>query len=118
MNKVILVLITITLMFSTLDAKMKKAYVTKEKIGQKYYLNRCQSCHGEGNRGGNINSIQEWENSFKNDAKDMIEWHEGEDGTKNILVYLKSEDMKKEKKRMIRFLQEFAYDSEVIPTCN
>jgi len=118
MNKFLLVLIAIIIMFSNIDARIKKDYVTKEKIGQKYYLNRCHSCHGEGNRGGNLNSIQEWENAFKNNAKEMIQWHEGEDNTQNILIYLKSENMKKEQSRMIRFLQEFAYDSEVIPTCN
>ena len=118
MNKIILIFIVLTLVFTNTYAKSRKAHVTKEKKGQKYYLNRCSSCHGAGNRGGNINSIIEWENTFKNNAKDMIELHEGEEGTQNILLYLKSKDMKNERKRMVKFLQEFAYDSEVIPTCN
>lgn len=92
-------------------------YATNNFKGQKYYLDACSSCHGAGSRGGNMESIREWEVLFKNDGSELYELHVGEKKTQNILEYFKSEDFKKQKIRMLPFLQEFAYDSEHIPTC-
>ena len=93
------------------------SHVTKEKVGQEYYIKRCSACHGEGNRGGNINSIQEWEDIFSKDGKELIELHDGEDNIEQVMFYLKSDDFKKESPRILKLLKEFAYDSELIPTC-
>lgn len=107
----------ILISFSAVNAKSRGDHVAKEKIGQEFYLKRCSSCHGEGKRGGNINSKQEWEEIFAKNGADLVELHEYEDNTENIIKYIKSNEFKKESKRMLKFLQEFAYDSEYIPTC-
>ncbi len=116
-NKIKFLLI-LCLLISTNSYAKYKTHITKEKKGQKYYLNRCSSCHGDGNRGGNMNSMGEWEDLFKNNAKELIQLHEDEENTDKIIIYLKSKDFQKEKKRMLKFIKEFAYDSETIPTCN
>ena len=109
-------IILLLLNFSVAFAK-PLSHITKEKLGQEYYLKRCSSCHGEGNRGGNINSINEWKEVFANNAKELIELHDGEDNVEKVISYLKSDDFKKESPRILILLQEFAYDSELIPTC-
>lgn len=111
-NLIILFLVNFSISFAK-----PLSHVTKEKIGQVYYLKRCSACHGEGNRGGNVNSINEWKEIFANNAKELIELHEGEDNVEKVIKYLKSDDFKKESPRILKLLQEFAYDSELIPTC-
>ncbi len=90
-------------------------YGAKEKRGQKYYLKRCSSCHGSGKMWGNVATIDEWKSFFSNDIKDLKDFHK--DNPK-VLIYLNSNLFKKEKNRIGRFLQEFASDSESIPSCN
>lgn len=99
-------------------AKVRGEYATKNLIGQEYYMNKCSECHGDGNRGGNMASIREWGILFSNDAKELINLHEEDDETIDIIKYLKSNKFKNESKTIVKFLQEFAYDSENIPTCN
>ena len=115
-NKTIIIFILLSLSFSLAIAK-RKSYVIKEKIGQKYYLKRCSSCHGSGNRGGILYSISEWKENFNNNGKELIELHDGEDNVQNVIKYIKSNSFKKESEKMLKFIQEFAYDSETIPTC-
>jgi len=103
--------------FNSNSLASRKAHVTVNKIGQKYYLKQCSSCHGAGNRGGNINSIRQWKEEFNHNAKILISDHRGEDNTKQIIKYLKSSTFNKQKVELLKFLQEFAYDSDTIPTC-
>jgi len=86
-----------------------------EKRGQSYYLKRCSSCHGTGKMWGNVATQEEWKDFLSKDIAELKSFH-----TKNpkVLIYLNSNDFKKEKNRMTRFLQEFASDSESIPSCN
>lgn len=95
-----------------------KTHITKEKKGQKHYINNCSSCHGAGNIGGNMYSMDEWEILFKEDAKELINLHKEELNTEKIIKYFKSKKFKKQKGNMLKFLKEFAYDSDYIPTCN
>ena len=97
--------------------KERGAYATNNFKGQKYYLEACSSCHGAGSRGGNMESIREWKTLFSGEGSELYDLHLDENKTENILIYLKSDTFKKEKIRMLPFLQEFAYDSENIPTC-
>lgn len=99
-------------------AKKRGAYATKNLVGQDYYLNACSSCHGEGSRGGNMASIREWKEIFSKNAQELLDLHVDDEESLNVVKYLKSETFKKESKLMREFLQEFAYDSENIPTCN
>ena len=98
--------------------KIRGEYATKNLIGQDYYLNRCSSCHGDGARGGNMASIREWKQIFSNNASELIELHMDDDSTVKTLAYLQSADFQKESDLMMKLLQEFAYDSDNIPTCN
>jgi len=95
----------------------RSSYATNNFIGQKYYLDACSSCHGAGSRGGNMESIREWEVLFSKGGIELYELHLDEDKTEVIVKYFKDEKFKNEKVRMLPFLQEFAYDSENIPTC-
>lgn len=118
-NKINLyLLIMISLSLNLHADKVRGEYATKNLIGQDYYLNNCSSCHGEGSRGGNIASIREWKEFFKKEASELIYFHEDDSSTIKVLEYLKGNEFKKESKLMLDFLQEFAYDSEHIPTCN
>ena len=86
-----------------------------EKRGQKYYLQRCSSCHGTGKMWGNVATQDEWKEFLKKNVDELKSFHQK---NPKVLEYLNSKDFKKERNRMIRFLQEFASDSESIPSCN
>ena len=107
----------VSLIFITTNAKPRGKHIVKEKEGQKYYLKRCGSCHGSGKIGGNMATQKEWESLLKDGAKELIELHTDEDNTTKVIEYLKSEEFKKEHDALLRFLKEFANDSEAIPTC-
>jgi cytochrome c553 len=111
-------LLIIALLFSltSLEARYKK-HITKQLKGQEYYLKHCAACHGDGNRGGNLYSIEEWKTIFANNGKELIALHDGEDNIEQIMIYLKSDEFKQQNQNMLKFIQEFAYDSESIPTC-
>ena len=99
------------------DAKSHAPHVTQEKIGQQYYLKACSACHGAGKIGGNMATTLEWKELLAHHAKELIELHTDENGTDGIIAYLKSPRFEREHDRLLRFLQEFANDSESIPTC-
>ena len=118
-NKIALsIIIMLSLSLEINAEKLRAEYATKNLKGQDYYLKNCSSCHGDGNRGGNMSSIREWKIMFSNNAQELIYFHEEDENNKEILKYLKSDYFKKQSKLMLEFLQEFAYDSEHIPTCN
>ena len=118
-NKINLYLIImISLSFNLNAEKIRGEYATKNLKGQDYYLENCSSCHGEGSRGGNIASIREWKEFFSKNASELIYFHEDDESNKKVIEYLKGNKFKKQSKLMLKFLQEFAYDSEHIPTCN
>ncbi len=101
---VVLLMVLISLVFGV-----------KEKKGQKYYLKRCSSCHGTGRMWGNVATGEEWKRFFTDDIEGLKDFHKD---SPNVIKYIESKDFKKEKGRMWRFLQEFASDSESIPSCN
>ena len=115
--KISLIIFTLLFTFSTAQARYK-AHVTKQLKGQEYYIKQCSSCHGEGNRGGNLYSQREWEKIFSANGLDLIELHDGEDNIEKVIKYIKSDKFKKQSPKMLSFIQEFAYDSNTIPTCN
>ena len=117
-NKFLFIII-LFLSFSFLHAaKSRTTYATKNIIGQDNYLDKCSSCHGDASRGGNVASIREWKIIFSNNASELITIHLDDEENNNILLYLKSNNFKKQSKLILELLQEFAYDSENIPTCN
>jgi len=112
-----LIIFLLIFSFSSLHARYKP-HVTKQIKGQEYYLKACSSCHGDGNRGGNLYSSIEWKHLFFDNAKDLKELHIDEEGEKQVIQYLEGKDFNHEKKKLLKFLQEFSYDSDTIPTCN
>ena len=118
-NKINLFLLFIlTLSLNLNAAKIRGAYATKNLKGQSYYMENCSSCHGEGSRGGNMASIREWKTIFSNNASELLYLHEEDEESKDLNKYIENEKFKNQSKEMLKFLQEFAYDSENIPTCN
>ncbi|PLY04200.1 MAG: hypothetical protein C0625_17220 [Arcobacter sp.] len=118
-NKINVYFLVIVILSLNLNAaKNRGEYATKNFEGQNSYLKNCSSCHGEGSRGGNMASIREWKNIFSNNAIELLYFHEEDDESKKLNIYIKSDTFKKQSKEMLKFLQEFAYDSEHIPTCN
>ncbi len=113
-----LILLSTLFSSSLFASKIRGEYATKNIVGQDYYLKRCSSCHGEGSRGGNMASIREWKQLFSNSALELKELHLDDDTTVEIVKYFEGGEFKKESKLMMKLLQEFAYDSEHIPTCN
>ena len=99
------------------EARPRGKHVVKEKVGQQYYLKACSSCHGAGKLGGNMATQAEWKVLLDHHAKELIELHEGEENTTGVIDYLKSPRFEKEHDHLLKFLQEFANDSESIPTC-
>lgn len=118
-NKTIIIIILILTFTSFLEAeRLRSTYATKNIIGQTNYLNRCSTCHGEAKRGGNMAAIREWKEIFSNKASELIDLHLDDDENIEVLKYLKSKFFLQEKESILKILQEFAYDSEHIPTCN
>ncbi len=107
-------IIFLLLLTTVLSAKIQH-HTAEEKKGQKYYLENCSKCHGEGNRGGNLADMGTWKEYFADDGKELKELHEGD---KESLEYLNSEKFKKQQQKMLKFLLEFASDSDFIPSCN
>lgn len=120
-NNLILLLV---LMLGTipLHAKPRGKHVVREKVGQQYYLHACSQCHGAGKLGGNMATQREWKALLDANASELIYLHEDvydkapKDATEAI-DYLKSQRFAKEKRKLLKFLQEFASDSPDIPTC-
>lgn len=112
MKKLVL-LLTLTLPL-LLMAKIPY-HTPKEKRGQGFYLKACASCHGAGNRGGNLAKMKLWKHYFAEDAKVLKSLHSDNNTS---MVYFNSKRFKKEQKKMLKFLLEFASDSDYIPSCN
>ena len=110
-------LIPFLLFTPLLWGKSHAPHVTQEKVGQQYYLKACGSCHGAGKLGGNMATVLEWKGLLTNHAKELVELHEDENSTQGVITYLKSDRFAKEHDHLLKFLQEFANDSESIPTC-
>jgi len=117
MRHSLIALLCLALFASSLSAKSHVTHVTQEKVGQQYYLKACSACHGAGKLGGNMGTVLEWKGLLANHAKALIELHEDENNTQGIIMYLKGEAFAKEHDHLLKFLQEFANDSESIPTC-
>ena len=87
----ICIMVLICLFVSTGFAKKRGEYATKNLEGQEYYLKSCSSCHGEGSRGGNMASINEWKELFSKNANELILLHEDDEDLISTIKYLKGE---------------------------
>ena len=118
-----LVILSLIVSTTLLNAKDRGTHVTREKVGQQYYLKACAACHGEGKIAGNMATQREWKALLDANASELIYLHEdvySDKAEKNAVPairYLQSEQFAKEKRKLLKFLQEFASDSPDIPTC-
>ena len=116
-------LILLPLLATTIQAKPRGKHVVREKRGQQYYLNACAKCHKEGKLGGNMATQREWKALLDANASELIYLHEDvyadpkKPNATEAIAYLKSASFVKEKRKLLKFLQEFASDSPDIPTC-
>ena len=116
-------LILLPLLATTIQAKPRGKHVVREKRGQQYYLKAGAACHGAGKIAGNMATQREWKALFDANASELIYLHEdvySDKAEKNAVPairYLQSEQFAKEKRKLLKFLQEFASDSPDIPTC-
>ncbi len=100
-----------------LPARPRGKHVVREQVGQRYYLRACGGCHGSGKIGGNMATQAEWKALLSDHAKELAELHEGEANVTGVMEYLRGPRFEKEHDPLLKFLQEFANDSESIPTC-
>jgi len=106
-----------------IQAKSRGKHVTREKVGQQYYLKACSGCHGDGKLAGNMATQKEWKALLDANASELIYLHEEvypdreEKNAVAAINYLQSDQFKAEKRKLLKFLQEFASDSADIPTC-
>jgi mono/diheme cytochrome c family protein len=118
-----LLILSLLLTTTLLHAKERGTHVTREKVGQEYYLKACATCHGDGKIAGNMATQREWKALLDANASELIYLHEdvySDKAEKNAvpaIQYLQSEQFVKEKRKLLKFLQEFASDSPDIPTC-
>jgi len=123
MRSSLVISLMIIVSFSAIHAKPRGKHVTREKVGQQYYLKACGSCHGDGKIAGNMATQKEWKALLSSGAGELIYLHEDvysgkKDNNATVAItYLRSEQFKNEKSKLLKFLQEFASDSEDIPTC-
>ena len=118
-----LLILSFALATTLLSAKDRGTHVTREKVGQQYYLQACATCHGDGKIAGNMATQREWKALLDANASELIYLHEDvysgktEKNALPAIEYLQGEQFVKEKRKLLKFLQEFASDSPDIPTC-
>lgn len=101
----LLLFITTLILTSTLEARIVS--------GKKQYLKDCKSCHGKGDRGAQMGTIQDWDRYFKDAASSLVNKHSHNKANK----YFHSKRFKKHAPDLKSFLQEYASDSGNTPSC-
>jgi len=84
------------------------------KKGQKVYLKKCKTCHGNGTKGAAMKTQKEWEDAFAGDAKIFRDWHKDD---KKAMKYIDSSRFKKDAPHLKDFLYEYGSDSGNVPAC-
>jgi mono/diheme cytochrome c family protein len=104
-SKLIIAILVALLSVATTSAKVSK--------GKKLYLQKCKSCHGNGTRGAAMQTMDEWNDLFAEDAIEIKEKHEGTNAKK----YFNSKIFKRNAPHLRDFLHEFGSDSGNVPSC-
>jgi len=100
-------LIALGLLSTAANADIKK--------GQKVYLKKCKTCHGNGTKGAAMKTQKEWAAAFENDAKIFRDWHKDD---KKAMKYIDSSKFKKDAPNLKDFLYEYGSDSGNVPSCS
>lgn len=83
------------------------------KKGQKGYLKKCKKCHGNGTKGAAMQTQDEWEELFEDEASLIIEKHEDTKAAK----YFEGKKFKKLAPHLKDFLHHYGSDSGNVPSC-
>ena len=100
-------LIALGLLSTAANADIKK--------GQKVYLKKCKTCHGNGTKGAAMKTQKEWAAAFENYAKIFRDWHKDD---KKAMKYIDSSKFKKDAPNLKDFLYEYGSDSGNVPSCS
>jgi cytochrome c553 len=99
--------ISLLIIFAMVFVLASASYAASSRRGKKVFKKTCETCHVRGSDAGKI----------KPSSKTMSQWkrfiEKNRHDDKSIL-----EDMsKKDKKNLIKFLQDYALDADTIETC-
>lgn len=83
--------------------------------GQKEYMKKCKSCHGNGAKIAKLKTMEEWKVVFSNNGKILKDLHRNDN---KALKYINSERFKKKSKHMLDFFVKYALDSGNVPACS
>ncbi len=100
----------IAILIALLPLTAASAKITK---GKKIYLQKCKSCHGNGTRGAALQTMDEWNELFADDAIEIKEKHEATKAKK----YFNSDLFKRHAPHLRDFLHEYGSDSGNVPSC-
>ena len=84
------------------------------KKGQKGYLKTCKKCHGNGTKGAQMQTQDEWAELFADEGDLIVEKHEGD---KKAKKFFNSKKFKKLAPHLKDFLHEYGKDSGNVPSC-
>lgn len=107
MNIKLIILIFVTLLLSS-----SQLMASPEK-GKKFYIKKCKKCHGTGGKGASMQTMDEWEELFNEDAEELIEKHESTGAKK----FFNSKKFKKFAPSLRDFLHYYGSDSGNVPSC-
>ncbi|SHJ42864.1 Cytochrome c553 [Malonomonas rubra DSM 5091] len=100
--------IVLLIIFSMVLALTSVAYAASSRRGKKVFAKVCETCHIKGSDAGKL----------KPSKKTMSQWKRfveknKHDADPNVLKNLSSKD----RKNLLKFLQEYALDADTIETC-
>jgi len=100
--------ISLLMIIAMVFALTSVAYAASSRRGKKVFAKVCETCHVRGTEAGRL----------KPSKKTMAQWKRfveknGHDADQSILEKMS----KKDRKNLLKFLQEYALDAEVIETC-
>ncbi len=81
--------------------------------GQKVYMQKCKSCHGNGAKGAVMMTQEQWIDLFADNGEMIIEKHEGTGAKK----FFNSPKFQKYAPYLKAFLHKYASDSGNVPSC-
>lgn len=101
-------MISLLLIFAMVLAVTSVAYAASARQGKKVFAKVCEACHVRGGDSGKI----------KPSSKTMAQWKRFIEKNKHDVDKKVLDDMsEKDRKNLLKFLQDYALDAETIETC-
>jgi len=86
--------------------------------GQREYVKKCRTCHGDGQKLMASKDKSQWETIMKKDGEALAKLHLGNEKAKESWEYFKDGSFAKKAKHLQEFMEEYASDSGNVPACN